>query len=477
MINLQDIVLALTGQIIPQVDLPIHGAVIDSRQASKGSLFIALPGEQVDGHAFVQSAFENDAICALIDKDLRTESTVIDLRQEHFQPGLLSEITLPVCLRVDDTLSALHTIATHWRQLHLVPTIGITGSVGKSSTKELTAALLSQKYAVLKNPGNRNNEIGLPLTLLELEAQHQYAVLEMGFYVPGEIKLLCDIAQPQIGVVTNIGTVHAERAGSQEMIAKGKAELVEALPPAPQGVAILNNDDPWVRQMAKQTRAKVMTYGITAESDLMAHDVQTHGLDGISCVITAHGEAHAIRSPLLGAFSAYTILCAVAVALTQDLEWPTITAGLAESHLDLRLHPIKCPDGTVILDDTYNASPVSTIAALELLRELSGRRMAILGDMLELGQYEHAGHHSVGVAACATADVLVLIGERTKTIAAAAFENGFPKEHLHWFPDSILAAEGILDLVHTGDKVLIKGSNIMRMDRVLQALKGGCDGK
>ena len=472
-INLKDIVSALTGQNFPQLDIPIHRTVIDSRQANEGSLFIALAGEQVDGHAFVQSAFENGAIFALIDKDIPEGLNTIDLRKGHFLPHQLFEFTLPVCLRVDDALSALQSIAAHWRQAHPVRTIGITGSVGKTSTKELTSALLSLKYSVLKNPGNRNNEIGLPLTLLELEAQHEYAVLEMGFYVPGEIQLLCEIARPQIGVVTNIGTVHAERAGSQAIIAKSKAELVKALPPSPEGVAILNMDDPWVRKMADQTTAQILSYGITEKSDLMAREIQSYGLDGISCIISAHGEEHAIRSPLLGDFSVYTILCAVAVALTEGLDWPVITTGLAESRLDLRLHPLKLPNGTIILDDTYNASPESTIAALNLLNDLAGPRVAILGDMLELGQYEHAGHHAVGLVAATAADTLILIGKRSEATAEAALQNGFPQQSMHWFPNSDLAAAQITGLVQTGDTVLIKGSNMMRMDRVLTALKGG----
>lgn len=473
MINLKDIVSALTGHTFPLLDQPISSAVIDSRQAVKGSLFFALPGEQVDGHDYVQSAFDNGAILALIDKDLNAGLNVLDLRQGHFQPHLSNEIMLPLCLRVEDALSALHAIASHWRQAHPVRTIGITGSVGKTSTKELIAALLSQQASVLKNPGNRNNEIGLPLTLLELEPQHQYAVLEMGFYVPGEIQTLCEIARPHVGVVTNIGIVHAERAGSQAVIARGKAELVESLPPAPEGVAVLNMDDPWVRKMAEKTKARVISYGITEHSDLMARDIQTHGLEGISCVLSANGEDHVIHSPLLGAFSAYTILCAAAVALTEGLEWPAITAGLAESRVDLRMRPIHLPDGTIILDDTYNASPTSTIAALAVLRELSGRRVAVLGDMLELGQYEHIGHQNVGIAAASAADALILIGERSKIIADAALNEGFAPEHIQWFPDSIQAAAQISGLVQQGDVILVKGSNIMRMDRVLTALKGG----
>lgn len=471
-INLKDVVYALTDQVVPQLDYAISSAEIDSRQVREGSLFIALPGERTDGHDYIHSAFDNGASLALIDKAPPEGHNVLDLRQPN--PDLVpAELSLPLCLRVDNVLSALHRIAAHWRDVHPIRTIGITGSVGKTSTKELTAALLSQKMTVLKNPGNRNNEIGLPLTLLELEAGHEAAVLEMGFYVPGEIQTLCDIARPHIGVITNIGTVHAERAGSQEMIAKGKAELVTALPPAPDGVAILNNDDSWVRWMAEKTDARVLSYGINETSDLMARNIQSHGLDGISCVLSYQGDNHKVQSPLLGAFSAYTILCAAAVALTTGLDWETITAGLAHSRLDLRMHPITLPDGTTILDDTYNASPASTVAALELLRELSGRRVAILGDMLELGQYEFTGHQDVGVTATTAADALILVGKRAQIIADTALENGFPAENLHWFADSAGAVEHVLETVQQGDMVLIKGSNSMRMDRILKALTGG----
>ena len=484
MVNLQDIIFALTDQTIPllgcdaRIKQTVSSVVVDSRQAQAGSLFIALPGERVDGHDYIQSAFDNGAILALTEKDPPKGLNTLDLRQGYFNPqyhhGHRSpDLSLPLCLRVDDSLLALQTIASAWRDQHPLRTIGITGSVGKTSTKELTAALLGQKFSVLKNPGNRNNEIGLPLTLLELEDHHEYAVLEMGFYVPGEIQTLCEIAKPQVGVITNIGTVHAERAGSQEMIAKGKAELVQSLPASPEGVAILNMDDPWVRKMAEMTQAHVFTYGITDKSDLMAREIHTHGLDGVSCILSYHDEEHTIRSPLLGAFSVYTILCATAVALTEGFNWEMITSGLAKSRLDLRMHAFTLPGGITILDDTYNASPTSTIAALELLRELTGRRVAILGDMLELGPYEYSGHESVGLVAATAADILILVGKRTGTIADTAVANGFAQENVHWFVDSTQAAEQITNLITNGDMVLIKGSNSMRMDCILTALAGG----
>lgn len=471
MIQLNDIILALTNQAIAPLKATISSAVIDSRESRPGSLFIALPGENVNGHDYVQAAFDKGAVAALVDREMGAGFNILDLRSGATLPSP-EVLQFPLCLRVNDALSALQAIAAYWRGIHDVRVLGITGSVGKTSTKELIASLLSQKYNVLKNAGNRNNEIGLPLTLLELGPQHDYAVLEMGFYVPGEISLLCEIAQPQVGVVTNIGTVHAERAGSQEIIAKGKAELVEALPPAPDGVAVLNTDDPWVLYMFGKTQAKVLSYGIKGEADLSAGQIESHGLDGITCVLSYQGYDHKIHSPLMGEFSVYTILRAAAVALAEGMDWSMIETGLGSAQVDIRMRRVHLPGDITILDDTYNAAPESTIAALELLRDLSGRRVAILGDMLELGQYETSGHQSVGKIAATAADRLILVGSRSKETAQAALQNGFSETHLQWYPDAQSACEPAIQLVQSGDTVLIKGSNSMRMTKILAALEG-----
>jgi len=468
--RINDLILALTDQTVPQMDHAISMTVIDSRNVVDGSLFIALPGEHVDGHEFVQSAFNNGAIAAIIDQDVSPELTVIDLRKGHFASSI-NEVQLPVCLRVENALQALQSFAAARRREHPVTTIGITGSVGKTTTKELIAQLLSQKYKVLKNLGNRNNEIGLPLTLLELEPHHEVAVLEMGFYVPGEIALLCEIAQPNIGVITNIGTVHAERAGSQEQIARGKAELVQALPPKPDGTAILNSDDPWVREMAQQTSAQVLSYGVIEEADLTATHIQTFGLDGIQCTLNFKGEATPITSPLLGEFSIYTILRAAAVGLSMGLSWEQIQSGLAEGHVHLRMQTIQLANDITLIDDTYNASPASMLAALAFLKNLPGRRVAILGDMLELGPYEQSGHQSVGDYLPEAADLVILVGPRSEIIAQAAQAKGFPKENIHWYPDSSQAANPAVNAVEHGDVILIKGSNSMRMHTILDAIK------
>jgi UDP-N-acetylmuramoyl-tripeptide--D-alanyl-D-alanine ligase len=469
--NLKDIVQALTKIQLPLLDLPISSVVIDSRQAAPGSLFIALRGEQTDGHEYVQNAFDNGAVLALVHRQVSDKHQTLDFRQTDITFEDINT-DLPLCLLVEDTLQALQNFAAFWRAEHPVRTIGITGSVGKTTTKELTASLLAQKFKVLKNPGNRNNEIGLPLTLLELEDRHEVAVLEMGFYVPGEIRTLCKIAKPHIGVLTNIGTVHAERAGSQEIIARGKAELVEMLPPGPEGIAILNMDDAYVSAMADQTRADVFTYGIEQKADLMAAGIETHGLSGTSCNLIFQGQTHQVHSPLLGAFSAYTILRAAAVAIKEGLDWEAIETGIAGSQIDLRMRQFSSPVGAVILDDTYNASPASTTAALKLLGDLEGRKIAILGDMLELGQYERSGHYEVGKFAAKIADVLILVGERSKTIAEAAIEAGFSEEYIHWHPNAMDARETALKVVQSGDVVLIKGSNSIRMGQITAALEG-----
>jgi len=471
MLTLKDIVQALTNETISLPSVTVGSVVIDSREASQDSLFIALPGENTDGHEFVRDAFNNGAVLAFVHQDIPGDLGMLDLRQDHIDLEN-SSLSLPMCLRVENTLDALQTFAAYWRSKHVVRTIGITGSVGKTTTKELTASLLSQKFKVLKNPGNRNNEIGLPLTLLELEESHQYAVLEMGFYVPGDIRTLCDIAQPQIGVVTNVGTVHAERAGSQEIIAKGKAELVESLPPGPKGVAILNLDDPWVRDMANKTDAEIFSYGVEHEADLQAVDILSHGLKGLSLNLVYQGKSHRVQSPLMGAFSAYTILGAVAVALNAGLEWEAINAGITASQIDLRMRQFSLSDGAIILDDTYNASPESTIGALSLLGNLEGRKIAILGDMLELGPYEKSGHFEVGSFAARTADLLILVGQRSKIIAESALEAGFEEKNIYWYPTASEAADTALQIVQKGDVVLIKGSNSMRMDHITRKLEG-----
>jgi UDP-N-acetylmuramoyl-tripeptide--D-alanyl-D-alanine ligase len=477
-ILLADVLEAITGVRPANAAIEIPAAEIDSRQAVPGCLFVALPGEHHDGHDFVAEAFEAGARVALVKRDLSSQFNTIDLRQTPNQEELekkLSELDGSFCLQVDEPLTALQEAAMFWRKKLPVEVIGITGSVGKSTTKEVVAEVLSQRYLTLKNKGNLNNEIGLPLTMLSLTEQHERAVLEMGFYIPGEIKFLCDLASPHIGVVTNIGTVHASRAGSQQEIARGKAELVEALPV--EGYAILNYDDLLVRAMADKTKAHVFFYGMDSSIDLWADNVESLGLEGIRFLlhyrqqVNRPAEVLQLRVPLIGRHSVQTALRAAAVGLVDGLTWQEIVSGLRSASTELRLIAVRTENGALILDDTYNASPESMLAALNLLHDLEGRKVAVLGDMLELGQYERHGHQMVGIRAAEVVDELITLGERAKIIAEAALDAGLPAEKITILENAEQVIQYLQPNLNSGDIVLVKGSNLMRMDRIVSALE------
>ncbi len=472
MLTLADALEALTNS-RPLANHIITEAAIDSRQVIPGSLFVAIPGEKADGHDFVEAAFRRGASYALIQRDVDASFRTLDLRGGSIADSADS-LTLdsPLCLRVDNSLSALQQIARFWRRkLTGLRVIGITGSVGKSSTKEMVAEALGQRYRTLKSPGNLNNEIGLPLSILRLGSGYERAVLEMGFYVPGEIAFLCDIAQPSIGIVTNVGTVHAERAGSQEAIFLGKSELVQSLPPAPQGTAILNFDDPWVRKMEEKTRARVFFYGLSPEADLWADEIQGLGLDGIRFRLHYQSEILHARVPLIGRHSVHTALRAAAAGLVEGLTWQEIFEGLHQGHTQLRLVAVRSQTGALLLDDTYNASPESMLAALNLLDELDGRKIAVLGDMLELGPYEKQGHEMVGMRAARVADVLLTLGTRARMIAESARRSGLSRSNIHEFEELEPIVAWLESNLSADDTALVKGSHGLHMDRIVAALE------
>jgi len=468
MLTLADVIEALTNIRPAQASTVITEAAVDLRQAIPGGLFVALPGERLDGHDFVADAFQRGASFALIQHEIDAAYQTVNLKA-GVEATLLPETDAPICLLVENTLSALQQIARFWRRKLDLDVVGITGSVGKSTTKEVVAEVLSQRYRTLKSPGNMNNEIGLPLTILRLSAGYERAVLEMGFYVPGEIALLCEIAQPRIGVVTNIGTVHAERAGSQEAIFRGKSELVQALPG--DGVAILNLDDPWVSKMAELTKARVFFYGLDPEADLWADNVEGLGLEGIRFQLHYRHETLHIHIPMIGQHSVHTALRAAAVGQVDNLTWQEIVDGLRQGHTQLRLTAVRSENGALMLDDTYNASPESMLAALNLLAELDGHKVAVLGDMLELGQYEKKGHEIVGVRAAEVADALVTIGTLGHLIATAARWAGMQSERVSEFEDTDEAISFLQKSLTEKDVVLVKGSHVIRMDRIVTALE------
>lgn len=424
------------------------GVAIDSRQVQPGDLFIALPGEHRHGQEFIADAISHGA------------TGVIAQMQP---PDLPQEVSF---FQVDDALAALQRLAAYWRGKHRVKVVGVTGSVGKTTCKELTAAVLSSGYRVLKSEANLNTEIGLPLTLLQLAPEHERVVLEMGMYDLGEIRLLCQIALPQMGVVTNVGPVHLERLGTLEAIAEAKTELVESLPS--DGWAILNADDPQVAAMAERTSARVALFGESPQCSVRGTVLSTSGLEGISFRLTCDDQSADVSAPLPGRHNLYNALAAAAVGLADGLSLQEVAAALATADVPLRLRAISGPRGSTILDDTYNASPTSMLAALDLLAELPGRRLALLGDMLELGGFEEEGHRLVGERAARTTNILYTLGERGRIIGEAAQAAGH--QDVRFLASKKKAAAAIRETLSQGDHLLVKASRAMALETVIEEL-------
>lgn len=449
-----------------------HEAVIDSRLATPDSLFVALSGEKVDGHDFLADAVARGARAALVRRD-RAAGLAIEQPFALIEPnGTGLETATPAAvllIMVEDPLAALHRLAIYHRAMFAPKVIGITGSVGKTSTKEVAAAVLRRRYRTLKNPRSYNNESTLPLTLLQLDSSHEVAVLEMGAYVPGDIALLAQLARPHIGIVTNVGPSHIERMGSIETVARTKSELVRALPA--DGYAILNIDDPRVRAMAEVTPAQPFLYGLDPAANLWADQIESRGLSGISFRAHFAGEEVVLKLPLLGQHSVHTALAAAAPALLLGLGWDAIVDGLRDESAQLRLLAVDGVAGSTLIDDTYNASPASSLAALNLLAELDGRRIAVMGDMLELGSVEEEAHRTVGRRVAEVAQLLITVGRRARWIADEARISGMPQGAIQSVDTNRNAIELLSDILGAGDYVLIKGSRGAAMEEIVAALQ------
>ncbi len=447
-------------------------AVIDSRLATPGSLFVALRGERVDGHDFLAGAIAQGAQGALVQRE-RAAGLALDRPFALVEPtGAGLERATPadvLLIAVDDPLAALQRLAAYHRELFAPRVIGITGSVGKTSTKEVAAAVLRRRYSTLKNPRSYNTESTMPISLLQLDAHHDVAVLEMGTYGPGDIALLARIARPQIGIVTNVGPSHMERMGSLEVVAQAKSELIQALPA--DGHAILNIDDARVRSMAEVTPARPLLYGLDPAADLWADEIESRGLMGIAFRAHYAGESVFLKLPLLGRHSVQTALAATAAGLLLGLGWDAIVDGLRDESAQLRLLAVPGAGGATLIDDTYNASPASSLAALNLLSELNGRRIVVLGDMLELGAYEEEAHRIVGRRVAEVADILIAVGPRARWIAAEAQASGMNGAQVSAVETNDQAIGLLCELLRAGDYALIKGSRGAAMEGIVAALQ------
>lgn len=466
---------ALTGAeptaLGPLAEQPFSSVVIDSRAAEPGSLFVALRGERTDGHLFLGDAFKRGAVAALAEPHARE---LYPQARFVLPDGSVSGEDGPWVFIVPDSLAGLQQAARAWRGQMPADVVAITGSIGKTTTKEIVANVLAQRYNTLRSAGNLNNEIGLPLTLLRLAAEHQRVVLEMGMYTLGEIARLCELARPRIGIVTNVGPTHMERLGSIERIAQAKAELPQALPPGEEGgVAILNADDPLVLAMSGLTRARVFTYGLNPDSHLWADEISSQGLEGVRFRFHYGDEVLHVRLPMLGRHSVHTALRAAAAGLVDGLSWTEIIAGLQDVRGQLRLVVAHGLRDTTLIDDTYNASPDSMLAALNLLEEIanaSHRAIAVLGDMYELGTYEEAGHRLVGGRAAQVVSKLVTVGHRARLIAEEALAIGMSPADVYPVETSNDAVAVLQGLLREGDVILVKGSRAAGMEKIVDAL-------
>jgi len=438
----------------------LTGVSIDSRAVGEGELFVAIVGPTHDGHDFLGTACERGAAGLLVESG------------RPLPPDLADRV--PV-IAVGDTTTALGLLARGHRSGFVGPVVAITGSNGKTTTKEMCAAILSVEAPCLKNAGNLNNQYGLPLTLLRRSEADASVVVELGMNHRGEIAQLAEIAQPTVGLITNVGTAHIEHLGSREEIALEKGDLVAAL--APQAIAVLNADDPAVAAQAERTRARVLWYGTSERADVRALDPTLCGESGWKFELaTAEGRI-TVEVPGLGETAWRNALAAAAGAIAAGASLDHVATGLARHRpIDGRLVPITLANGAVVIDDTYNANPQSVGVALRLLAQLArGKRsFAVLGHMGELGETASAAHRSSGALAAELGiDFLFALGDHAEETVAAARAAGMASGRAVVGRDGEAVAEQLRGVLRAGDHVLVKGSRAMRMERVVRSLRGG----
>ncbi|MEO8638283.1 MAG: UDP-N-acetylmuramoyl-tripeptide--D-alanyl-D-alanine ligase [Chloroflexota bacterium] len=462
-IRLDDLLAATGARLLgPTSVTSFASAAVDSRNVVQGCLFVALRGERTDGHRFTADAVRAGASVLIV---------------EH--PVELPEGADVAVLQVADPLTALQEMAAWWRARSSVRVVGVTGSTGKTIAKEIVADVLSRTLSVLRNEGNLNSETGLPMTLLRLEPWHQVSVLEMSMYTEGEIARLAEIARPEVGVVLAVHPTHLQRAGSLDAIARAKAELPAALPA--DGLAVLNADDPKVVAMRSVTAAPVRTFGLGPGADVRATDIESHGVGGTIFTLEAPWGRRRLHSATLGRHLVPHALAAATVADHFGIPLDEVEVALAAgSRADHRMAVAEATAGATVIDDTYNASPVSVAAALDFLGEsplAPGRaRYAVLGDMLELGPDEERLHREVGAKAAGVADGLVAVGDRGRWIAEGARAAGLRRvTTVHDADEAVLAVERDL-APGVGDLLLVKGSRGIELDRLVAALTGQAPG-
>lgn len=449
-IKAHEVLQAVHGELLAgDLDTKITGVSTDTRTIKEGDLFFALTGESSDGHKFLADALSKGAAGVVVSRKVEARTLTI---------------------RVADTLTALGDLAAYYRSRFDPVVVGVTGSVGKTTTREMIAAVVASRGPVLKSTGNFNNEIGVPITLFELNSKHRTAVVEMAMRGPGQIDYLAKMAKPSIGVITNIHMSHIELLGTLDAIADAKGELLDHLPG--DGAAILNADDAYFEYLKRRANCRVVSFGESPSADVRAVSA---GIDSKGCcrfdVNTPRGTFE-VRIHVPGEHNIKDALAAIAVGEVLEIDHDHMQAALAGFKApEKRSNVLPARGGFVVIDDTYNASPASVTSALRTLKMMEGgRKIAVLGDMLELGEHATEAHLEVGrVAKEVGVDMLVVVGELAKLIARGAIDAGMPVGSVLEFDDSWLAAKEVPGKLEERDVVLVKGSRSMKMERVVEA--------
>jgi UDP-N-acetylmuramoyl-tripeptide--D-alanyl-D-alanine ligase len=442
------------------------GVSLDSRTIRPGSLFIPLIGERFNGHRFISQALEKGARGFLINVQERSRG-----RDSLKEGGIMIE--------VKDTLVALGDLAHLWRKKHPIPLVAITGSNGKTTTREMLAEILKIKFKILKTEGNFNNLIGVPLTLLRLRKQDEVAILEMGMNQSQEIKRLAEISQPTIGLITNISFAHVEKLGTLAAVTQAKGELIEFL--GKDGLIVVNADDPNVLKLAQKSRSKKITFGIESPSDLTVRDISFCGTKETKFWLSLGGEEIEISLGISGFHNIYNALAAAAAGVAFRVEPQIIKEGLENFRpFRMRTEIFHLKGGIVLINDTYNANPRSMDAALRMLVELKGKKrgIAILGDMFELGSHAQKAHDELGaLAQDISVDFLFAFGKYGRIVGQKATEQGMDEDRVFFSEDLEEIVSRVEKIVKHGDRILVKGSRGMKMERIVEKiiLKFGID--
>lgn len=443
----------------------ITGVSTDTRTLQPGNLFVALEGERFDGHDFLKEAADKGAAAVLI---------------HNLNKTLPEDVHTIV---TGNTLTALQDLAAWYLRRFSLPVVAITGSTGKTTTKDMICNVLSRKFNVLKTQGNFNNEIGLPLTLFGLESHHQLAVLEMGMSGFGEIRRLAAVAPPKVAVITNIGISHIEKLGSRDNIWKAKSEVLEQFGEG--CTVILNDDNDILHREAERMKGEpipydVIRFGTGAGAEYRADDIRMLGEDGIEYNLSVEKGTYPIKLNAPGRHNVYNSLAAIATGRVFGMEMNDIQSGLLEfvsGSMRLNIFSIKHRENIKVIDDAYNASPDSVKAALHILRDMEGRRkIAILGDMLELGEYSHSAHKQTGrTAAECGVNILLTRGRDSAWIGEGAVEAGMDTRNVFHSKDNQGVIQWLGSYLQEGDRILVKGSRGMHMEEIVSYLRNGED--